>query len=145
MLAIAVIAFSLILQGLTLEPPVRFAGISRAGAARHEETVARLRLAEAGLARLDEIAENEAAPDAVIDRVRASLQARIGHTQARIDGAHLTRPEGLTERELRRELIAAENAELARMYQGGTIDDAIRQRLQQELDLEAIRLGNEPR
>ena len=48
--------------------------------------MARLRLAEAGLARLDELADSDAAPDAVIDRVRASLQARIGHTRARIDG-----------------------------------------------------------
>jgi Na+/H+ antiporter len=144
-LATAVIVVSLILQGLTLEPLVRFAGISRAAAARHEETVARLRLAEAGLARLDELAENDAAPDAVIDRVRVGLQSRIGHTKARIDGDHPTRPEGLSERELRRELIAAENAELARMYQSGTINEAIRQVLQHDLDLEAIRLGNKPR
>jgi CPA1 family monovalent cation:H+ antiporter len=107
LLATAVIVFSLILQGLTLQSLVRFAGISRAAAARDEKTVARLRLAEAGLARLDELAENDAAPDAV--------------------------------------LIAAENAELARMYQSGTIDDAIRQVLQHDLHLEAIRLGNEPR
>ena len=36
----------------------------------HEETMARVRLAEAGLARLDELAEDDAAPDAVIDQLR---------------------------------------------------------------------------
>ena len=87
-LATAVIVVSLIVQGLTLEPLARFAGITRPADARHEETVARLRLAEAALARLDELADEDAAPDAVIDRVRASLQARIGHTRARIDGSH---------------------------------------------------------
>ena len=49
-LATAVIVISLIVQGLTLEPLVRLAGIARPGDAQHEETVARLRLAEAALA-----------------------------------------------------------------------------------------------
>ena len=48
------IVISLIVQGLTLEPLVRRAGIARPDAARHEETMARLRLAEAALARLDD-------------------------------------------------------------------------------------------
>src|SRR5690242_13060445 len=56
-LATAVIVISLVVQGLTLEPLVRVAGIARAESVRHEETVARLRLAEAALARLDELAD----------------------------------------------------------------------------------------
>jgi NhaP-type Na+/H+ and K+/H+ antiporter len=43
-IATAVIVISLVVQGLTLEPLVRRAGIARSDAARHEETVARLRL-----------------------------------------------------------------------------------------------------
>ena len=46
---------------------------------------ARLRLAEAGLARLDELAESSAAPDAVINRLPTGLQTRIGNTRARLD------------------------------------------------------------
>jgi hypothetical protein len=42
-------------------------------------------MAEAGLARLDELADSGTAPDAVIDRLRASLQARIGTTRARLE------------------------------------------------------------
>ena len=134
---------SLLVQGLTLEPLVRFAGIARPAAARHQETVARLRLAEAGLARLDELAETGAAPDAVIDRARASLQTRIGTTRARTDGTQAPEPDGLTERELRRDLIAAENTELARLYDSGTISDARRQLLQHNLDLETTRLTDD--
>jgi len=79
-LAASAIAVSLIVQGFTLEPLARLAGFGTATVAgpRHEETVARLHMAEAGLARLDELADNGAAPDEVIDRVRASLQARSG-------------------------------------------------------------------
>ncbi len=143
-LATAVIVVSLIVQGLTLEPLARFAGITRpATATRRKETVARLRLAETALARLDELAGSDAAPDAVIDRVRAGLQARIGHARADMDGIPAPEPGGLTERELRRDLIGAENAELARLYEDGTISAASRQRLQRGLDLEAARLSDQ--
>ena len=144
-LAAAVIVVSLVVQGLTLEPLVRMAGIARPDAARHEETVARLHLAEAALARLDELAAGDCADDDVIDRARASLQARIGHTRARMDGTRTPEPDGLTDRELRRDLNAAENAELARLYDSGTISQATRQQLQRGLDLEAARLGDDQR
>jgi monovalent cation/hydrogen antiporter len=142
-LAAAVIVVSLIVQGLTLEPLVRRAGIARPDAARHEETVARLRLAEAALARLDELAAGECAADDVIDRARATLQARLDHARARIDGTRAPEPDGLTDRELRRDLNAAENAELARLYDDGTISQATRQQLQRSLDLEAARLSEQ--
>jgi len=147
-LATAVIVVSLVVQGLTLEPLVRLAGIARADDARHEETVARLRLAEAALARLDELADDAnaadyRAADDAIDRARASLQARIGRTRARIDGDQPPEPGGLTDRDLRRALNAAEHAELARLYDDGTISQPTRQRLQRGLDLEAARLSDE--
>ena len=46
----------------------------------------------------------------------------------------------LTERELRGDLIAAETAELSRLYDAGTIGAAARRRLQRGLDLETARL-----
>jgi len=141
-LATAVIVISLVVQGLTLEPLVRLAGIARPGGTRHEETVARLRLAEAALARLDELADGGCAADDTIDRARAGLQARIGRTRARIDGDQAPEPDGLTDRELRRALNAAEHAELARLYDDGTITQATRQQLQRSLDLEAARLSD---
>ena len=99
-LAAAVIVVSLVVEGLTLAPLVRRAGIARPAAARHEQTVARLRLAEAALARLGELAAGDCAADDVIDRARASLQARIGHTRARIDRTRAPEPGGLTDRDL---------------------------------------------
>jgi CPA1 family monovalent cation:H+ antiporter len=141
-LAAAAIVISLIVQGFTLEPLARLAGFGQATAAGpgHEETVARLRMAEAGLARLEELAEDGAAPDAVIDRLRATLQARIGHTRARLDAGPGAGTAARTERELRGDLIAAENAELSRLFQAGTISAATRRRLQRSLDLETARL-----
>jgi NhaP-type Na+/H+ or K+/H+ antiporter len=142
-LAAAVIVVSLFVQGFTLGPLARLAGFGRAGPAdpRREQTIARLRLAEAGLARLDELAEQDAAPDAVIDRIRAGLQARIGTARARLDADQQTAREALTERELRGQLIAAENAELSRLFQAGTIGAATWKGLQRSLDLEAAKLA----
>jgi hypothetical protein len=133
-------------QGLTLEPLVKFTGIARpAASARHEETIARLRLAEAGLARLDELADGGAAPDAVIDRLRDGLQARIGRGRALIETGADAAPAALTEQQVRRELIAAEHAELSRLYQGGSISESTRSQLQRALDLETARLSDGPR
>jgi hypothetical protein len=63
---------------------------------------------------------------------------------SRIDGSRAPEPDGLTDRELRRDLNAAEHAELARLYDDGTISQATRKQLQRSLDLEAARLS-EPR
>jgi len=141
--AAAVIVVSLILQGFTLEPLVRFAGLARdTTGPLHEETIARLRLAEAGLARLDELADSSAAPDAVIDRLRTGLQARIGNTRARVERDPHSERDALSERELRGDLLAAQNAELSRLLDAGTISAATRRSLQQTLDLEVARLSD---
>ena len=144
-IATAVVVISLIVQGLTLEPLVRLAGIARPDSAAHKQTVGRRRLAEAALARPNELAADQCAADDVIDRARAGLQARIEHARARIDGSRAPEPDGLTDRELRRDLNAVENAELARLYDDGTIGQATRQRLQHSLDLEAARLCDDQR
>ena len=142
-IATAVIVISLVVQGLTLEPLVRLAGVTQASDPAHEVTVARLRLAEAALARLEELAAGERASDDVIDRARASLEARIGFGQAGAAGDEPPEPPGLTDRELRRELNLAENAALARLYDNGDITAAVRQQVQRSLDLEAARLSHD--
>jgi CPA1 family monovalent cation:H+ antiporter len=75
----------------------------------------------------------------VIDRLRTGLQARIGNTRARMNQGPATEREELTERELRGDLIAAENAELSRLSQAGTVSAATRRQLQRSPDLEVAR------
>ena len=75
----------------------------------------------------------------MIDWLRASLEARIGATRARLDQSADGAETVLTERELRADLIAAENAELSRLYDAGTVSAATRRRLQRGLDLEIAR------
>ncbi len=144
--AAASIVFSLVAQGFTLEPLARAAGLGQVGsnATGHEQTIARVRLAEAALARLGELSDTDAVSDAVVERVRASLDARIGRAHAAASGDSGSGPGTLTERQLRRDLIAAETAELARLFDEGTIGAPARQGLQRSLDLELAHLTEAP-
>jgi monovalent cation/hydrogen antiporter len=143
-LAVTVIVISLIVQGLTLEPLVRRTAVAQPVAStQQEEAAARLRLAEAGIARLDELAVSEEVPDREIDRIRRALNARIGHARAHLHQDGDASQEARSGRDIHRDVIAAENAELASLYAAGTISAATRQRLQHALDLELARLSNE--
>jgi hypothetical protein len=56
-------------------------------------------------------------------------RTRIGNTRARINRSQETEPGAISGRELRGDLIAAENAELSRLFEDGTITAATRRRL----------------
>ena len=142
-LAITVIVISLITQGLTLEPLVRRTAIGQPLAGtRQQEATARLRMAEAGLARLDELAASQEAPTAVIDRLRQVLDARAGQARAQAGAGRDPGP-GLAESDVRRDVLTAQGNELARLYAGGVISSATCLRLQRTLDLELTRLSSE--
>jgi hypothetical protein len=72
-------------------------------------------------------------------------RTRTGNTRARINRSQETEPGATSERELQGDLIAAENAELSRLFEAGTITAATRRRLQRRLDLEITRLTEEQR
>ena len=141
-LAVTVIVISLITQGLTLEPLVRRTAIAQpAASSRQEEAIARLRVAQAGIARLDELAASQEIPSAVIDRMRRALDARAGHARDQID-ADGDRGSELTEHDVRRDVLSAQGSELARLYADGIISAATCLKLQRTLDLEHTRYSN---
>lgn len=142
-LAIAVIVITLVVQGFTLAPLVRRAGIAMDPQDVNEErTSARVRLAEAGLAHLDGLAENETAPEFVIEELRHSWQARLDLVRAH-EVEESETPAGAAYRDLRRQLLAVEGAELSRLYEAGAITDGTRRRIQRTLDLEHTGLGDD--
>jgi CPA1 family monovalent cation:H+ antiporter len=143
-IAAAVIVCSLLAQGLTLEPLVRRSGIARpATEGRHEATLARLRITEAGLSWLEQLATGDSAPDDMIDRLRRSLQARA---QALEDTDDSPAPGGASAATaylaLRRSLLDAQREELTRLHADGDIGDATRRRIQRQLDLEEASLSD---
>ncbi len=143
-LAAAVIVLSLLAQGLTPEPLVRGTGIARpAAAARHEATFARLRITEAGLSWLEQLAVDAATPDDMIDRLRRNLQARSRALEDD-DGSPATDGSNTAHAytELRQGLLTAQRDELTRLHADGEIGDATRRRIQRRLDIEEAGLSD---
>ncbi|MDT0470073.1 Na+/H+ antiporter [Streptomyces gibsoniae] len=145
-LTTAVVVVTLVVQGFTLAPVVRASGIALEPAhTAREEAQARSRLADAGLARLEELAELEVVPDVVLDRLRRGLTARLEDARDRLtesegtDGV-ATESADRVYRQLRRDLIAVETVELQSLYDAHRISDTTRRRLQRALDLEEARL-----
>jgi CPA1 family monovalent cation:H+ antiporter len=141
-LTIAVIVITLVVQGFTLAPLVRRAGIAlTSDDVRQEHTSARLHLARAGLSHLDHVTETGTAPEFVIEQLRRSWQDRIERIKEN-DNGEPTATASIY-RQLRRDLLAVESDELERLYQNGAITDATRRRIQRVLDLEHAGLGED--
>jgi CPA1 family monovalent cation:H+ antiporter len=139
LLASAVIVITLVVQGFTLAPLVRRAGIAIAPAdVAHEHTVAQLHLARAGLAHLEQLADLELASDVVLDQLRRRLAARIDRIEA-----DDTEPSLSGYRALRRDVLSVQRAELDRLFEAGTISDTTRRRVLRGLDLEEAGLGED--
>jgi len=137
LLTTAVIVLTLVVQGFTLAPLVRRAGIALDPAdLRTEYGTARRKLAEAGLSHLDHLAETESAPAFVVDQLRAGWQARLDHIRGDTGEEAADWVRGIDYRALRRELIDIEAAELTRLFEAGEITDGTRRRIQRLLDLE---------
>ncbi|WP_225835669.1 hypothetical protein [Streptomyces sp. NK08204] len=148
-LTTSVVVVTLVGQGFTLAPVVRAWGIALEPAhTAREEAEARSRLTHAGLARPEELAELEVVPDAVLDRLRRGLTARLKDARGRLAGSD--RADGTASesadrvyRQLRRDLIAVETTELqGLLYDAHRISDTTRRRLQRSLDLEEARLAD---
>ncbi len=141
LLSTAVIVITLVVQGFTLAPLVRRAGIALTpDNVAHEHTAARLALAQAGLSHLDHLTAMHAAPEFVLEALRNSWQDRIEQITEHHD---TDQPRAAScDRQLRRELLDVESAELDRLYHDGAITDATRRRIQRSLDLEHTGLSD---
>jgi monovalent cation/hydrogen antiporter len=141
-LAFAVILVTLVGQGLTLGPLIKRLGVEDDGAEEREEVAARGRLAEAALARLDELDSEDWVRDDTLSRVRGMYDYRRRRFTARGDGDG----EGYEERtdayrRLMYELFDAQREELIGLRNALEISDEVRRRIERDLDLEESRLA----
>jgi len=132
LLTVAVIITTLLVQGLTLGPLVRRSGVTAPPEQqRNERATARSAMSLAALNHLDQLEQLEAAPTAAIAHFRRNLEARLQVA----DGSGPDELEPAL-RQLRRDLIAVETAELTRLYDDGAISATTTKDLQRSLDLE---------
>ena len=141
-LTFSVILATLVGQGLTLAPLLRRLHVPDDGGAEREEAKARIKAAQAALARLDELeGEGWIYPD-TLQRARGQYQFRTNRFRARYQGVD---EDGTEERSqqyqrLRRELLTAERDAVIRLRNEGTITEEVMQRVQRDIDLEDLRL-----
>jgi len=141
-LTFGVIVATLVFQGLTLPTLIRVLDVSDDGGAEREEAKARIRTAEAALARLEELLEEGTVHPKTAERLRGSLGFRRDRFLARFDDGDdgAIEERSAAYQRVMRDLLAAEHAALLALRNDGVIDDNVMQRVQRDLDLEAARL-----
>jgi Na+/H+ antiporter len=141
-LTFSVIFATLVLQGLTLGPLIRFLGIRDDGADEEEELRARLVATTAALERLDSLAAEEWTRNDTIDRMRALYEYRQRRFKARAgkiedDGFE---DRSLTYQQMVQAVLAAQRASLVQLRDEGVISNEVMNRVVREFDLEESRL-----
>ncbi|HEX6584498.1 MAG TPA: Na+/H+ antiporter [Thermoleophilaceae bacterium] len=142
-LAFAVILVTLVGQGLTLRPLIDWVGLEDDGEESREDTMARRRVAEAALARLDDIGE----PDWVSAETLGRARAFFDYRQRRFGALEDPDRDNLEDRanawrRLMYELFDAQREALLELRNNGDISDDVRRRVERDLDLEESRLEN---
>jgi CPA1 family monovalent cation:H+ antiporter len=141
-LTFSVILGTLVVQGLTLPAVIRLLRLQDDGLAEKEEAKARIHAAEAALARLEELVEEEWVREDTVERLRALFNFRRTRFRSRFDPES---DQDLDERSvsyqrLLRELLDAERQAVLELQRGGRIDDEVMRRVVRDLDLEEERL-----
>jgi CPA1 family monovalent cation:H+ antiporter len=111
-------------------------------AADREDAKARIKAAQAALARLEELESEDWVREDTAERMRGSYNFRTRRFRARYEGVD---GDGEEERSrayqrLRRELLDAERGAVLELRNDGVITEEVMQRVQRDIDLEDSRL-----
>jgi monovalent cation/hydrogen antiporter len=141
-LTFSVILVTLVGQGLTLPLVIRALGLEDDGLEAREDARARIRAAEAAVARLEELLEEEWVREDTAERMRGLYRFRTDRFRARLDdgddGAIESRSQDY--QRLRRELLDAEREAILDLRRTGVISNDVWMRVARDLDLEDQRL-----
>ena len=141
-LTFAVIVVTLVGMGLTMPFVIRALGLEDDGVDDLEDANARIHAAEAALARLELLVDEDWVRDDTAERVRGAYRFRTNRFRARFDdgddGAIEMRSQDY--QRLRRELLEAERGALVELRRTGVISNDVWIRVARDLDLEELRL-----
>jgi monovalent cation/hydrogen antiporter len=141
LLTFCVIFATLVLQGLTLAPLVRWLKIKDDRITEKEERLARLKANEAALARLDEIASSKRARPRTIERLRSEYEDRIRQLRSEApDEESVSRLFSEDFEELAREVLQTERDTVIQLRNEEAINDQALRRIQRDIDLAEARL-----
>jgi monovalent cation/hydrogen antiporter len=134
LITMCVIVLTLVVQGLTLAPVIRYFNFAPDIAQHDEERLARREAIRRGAEALEDLSREPWADARDVAALRVELTERVGMIE-REDGTRAGRSR------LRLGMIGAERRMLIRLRDEGAISDDVLRALEQELDLEAVRAG----
>ena len=141
-LTFCVILGTLVVQGLSLPMLIRAMRLEPDTSEEAEDAQARIRAAEAAIARLDELLAEDWVRDETAERMRGLYTFRRDRFSSRFDeesdGAIEERSQAY--QRLRRELLDAERAAVTELGREGAISGDVVNRVRRDLDLEDARL-----
>ena len=141
-LTFSVILATLVGMGLTMPLVIRGLGLEDDGVESREDAKARIHAAEAALARLEMLVQEDWVRDDTAERMRGAYRFRTTRFRARLDdgddGAIESRSQDY--QRLRRELLDAERDALSALRRSGAISNDVWIRVGRDLDLEDQRL-----
>jgi Na+/H+ antiporter len=144
--ALGVIFATIVVQGLTLRPLIRWLRLPRDVAVESEERQARLAAERAALARLTQLVDRERLPADVEAYLRAMIKQRTRLDLDDID--HATGHDGLTSADVLRratqEVLDASRMAVVRLRDEEVIGDEAMRRVMSDLDLDELRMGEAP-
>ena len=141
-LAFCVVLATLVLQGGSLPVVIRLLGLEDDGLDAKEDAKARIHAADAAMARLEELVEEETVRADTAERLRGLYTFRRNRFGARFDDGDdgAIEEQSLAYQRVRRELLEAERAAVVALRNEGRIADDVMQRVTRDLDLEDSRL-----
>jgi len=141
-LTFAVILGTLVIQGLSMPLVIRALGLEDDGIAERERAKARIHAAEAALARIDELADQDWVRDDTAERLRGLYRFRRERFSQRYtgDGDGAIEERSAAYQQLLHELVDAERDAVAELRRNGVIGDEAMRAVHRELDLEEARL-----
>lgn len=142
-IAFAVIFCTLVLQGLTLPPLIRFLGVGDDGIPEKEEVEARTVIAHAVFEKLEELRKEGKLPESAIMVVETFYRERAKIFEDDLAdqlGWSDRRHHVLSVRRLNRLAISAQRHALLKLRHDDRIGDDILHKIEHELDLEEVRL-----
>src|SRR6266542_427600 len=141
LLTFCVIFATLVLQGLTLTPLVRWLGVVDDHVTEKEERLARLKANEAALARLQTIESSNRAKPKIIERLRSEYEDRIRQLRNEApDKETVRRLFSEDFEELAREVLQTERDTVIELRNEEAINDQALRRIQRDIDLAEARL-----
>ncbi|MFM9971377.1 MAG: Na+/H+ antiporter, partial [Burkholderiales bacterium] len=135
-----VIFATLVLQGLTLSPLIRWLQVGSDWSLLDEHTRARQALGSAAAAAISKLASEENAPAELAERIRAEFADKIAHATADGGATPKEGPRAGLAGRLRQAALAAERQELLRIWRDNQISDEVLHHIEEDLDYQESHL-----